>query len=735
MRQGNGAEILGSNDPRSGTIGVIDVAPNDDREGIVAAIVTQDKLGRQQIVLNLPAENKAFQRPVDFDGLKNMRRKLQAQLIIIAPGGSAPAEFARQRRFPLFYSKEGFRQSLGGDPSAEEQPRRGGVFGAGRARLQSVEEPRAATNGSHAPQFEPIVPMPIDAVQMSSPAPAGVNGSIDQEDTLAPPPEQDEANMPMPEPIPLFPRSPHSPQPYNQTNTAPDVPEQEPDDEEQGGSPIPFILPIPAGRPQTPPANQPEGYGTAPFAAAGGAAAPTTIGGGTIPPAPGMPGGGTPPPRRPRSRGQLLLLALVALLLLSLMVCGGIALAAPGVFPSFGKAVSQVVSGAPAATVTITPSSKQVSSNFTVFAVLSAPSSGQRQVQARNLTYTTPASTKPGTATGHAQNPATNATGSLTFYNGSTSVQVVNADTIFNVSGGTQIENTGRAVIPAGNPPNSYGSITVGARAITSGSKGNISAYTLRGAACCGGPISVSNTSAFGGGRDAQNYKFVQQSDVSNVAAPMQAQLTTQAMSSLVGLKHTGEQFVHEPTCSTNVTSNPAVGTHVTNTTISVTVTATCKGEVYDASGAQTLAAQLLVQQETTNLGPHFAPVGSVQKGQPSITGISKSGTIDLAVTAQGVWVYQFSDKDTQNLAKLIAGKSKAQAQAILLQQSGVAQVISISIANNGTTLPTDPTQIKIVVQGVPGLPGVTPTVSPSTTGTPGQPSGTPVSSPTQGNG
>ena len=104
MRQENGSAFLGANDPRSATIGVIYVAPNDDRESVLAAILTQEKLGRKQIAIVLPNQNKAFQRPVDFDGLKKMRSKLEANLVIVAPQGSSPAEFARQRRFTYFTS-------------------------------------------------------------------------------------------------------------------------------------------------------------------------------------------------------------------------------------------------------------------------------------------------------------------------------------------------------------------------------------------------------------------------------------------------------------------------------------------------------------------------------------------------------------------------------------------------------------------------------------------------------
>src|SRR4249920_328341 len=112
MRQGDGTDLLGPSDPRSASIGVIYVTPNDDRQTVLTAILTQDKLGRKQVVVVLPEQNRAFQRPIDFDGLKNMRRGLKAQITFVAPSGPGPAEFARQRRFPVYSSPESFAQSL-----------------------------------------------------------------------------------------------------------------------------------------------------------------------------------------------------------------------------------------------------------------------------------------------------------------------------------------------------------------------------------------------------------------------------------------------------------------------------------------------------------------------------------------------------------------------------------------------------------------------------------------------
>jgi hypothetical protein len=112
MKQSDGTDLFGANNPRRSDIGVIYVSPNDDRQSVLTAILTQDKLGRKQVAVVLPRQNRSFQRSVDFDGLKNMRRGLQVQLVFVAPGGSNSAEYARQRRFPVYSSLEEYAQTL-----------------------------------------------------------------------------------------------------------------------------------------------------------------------------------------------------------------------------------------------------------------------------------------------------------------------------------------------------------------------------------------------------------------------------------------------------------------------------------------------------------------------------------------------------------------------------------------------------------------------------------------------
>src|SRR5215831_15507168 len=130
MRQGDGSDLPGVNGPRKADVGIIYVAPSDDRQSVLAAIWTQEKLGRKQVAVVLPEQNNAFQRPADFEGLKGMRRDLKAQLVFIAPSGPGPAEFARQRRFPVFSSLESFANALHDDSQVETATKKGWLFGS-----------------------------------------------------------------------------------------------------------------------------------------------------------------------------------------------------------------------------------------------------------------------------------------------------------------------------------------------------------------------------------------------------------------------------------------------------------------------------------------------------------------------------------------------------------------------------------------------------------------------------
>jgi hypothetical protein len=417
-------------------------------------------------------------------------------------------------------------------------------------------------------------------------------------------------------------------------------------------------------------------------------------------------------------------LLIVLLILLTLLLVAGIAFAAPG---GIGR-LSNVLPGAsPTATITITPLSKDVKDTFVLTAVTGTPDATKRQVQARKLSYTTPSQSNTVPATGQISTKAIQATGVLTFYNGNQVEYTVSAGTVFTDSHGVQVENVGAVFIPAGNPQTGYGHTTASAIAVLGGTNGDIKALDFNLFQCCGSnAVSVTNASAFTGGQDPQHYTGVSQSDIDGAASPLKTSQTQSAQKSLQAQIHGNEQLVNPAQCSTNMISNHNAGDRANSVT--VTVTATCTGEVYDQQAARTLATSLLMAEARKNLDSTYILQDNKIATQITLASIIDThGTVSLDVKAEGIWVYQFSDAMKQSLAKLIAGKSEAAAKTLLLQQMGVSDVqISIS---SGTTLPTDPANITIAIKTVPGLPG-TPTVTPPTPGTQTPPTATPTSEP-----
>jgi hypothetical protein len=100
------------------------------------------------------------------------------------------------------------------------------------------------------------------------------------------------------------------------------------------------------------------------------------------------------------------------------------------------------------------------------------------------------------------------------------------------------------------------------------------------------------------------------------------------------------------------VTSDHAAGDKATSVT--VTVTFTCVGEVYSQDAALSMATQLLTNQSATDPGPRYGLVGNIAT---TVTNAALAdagqGTVALTINAEGVWVYQFSASQNQALRLL----------------------------------------------------------------------------------
>ncbi|HJT58080.1 MAG TPA: hypothetical protein VJ761_16365 [Ktedonobacteraceae bacterium] len=779
MRQGDGADLLGASDPRSANIGVIYVAPNDNRQSVLAAILTQDKLGRKQVAVVLPGQNKAFQRPVDFDGLKNMRRGLKTQIVFVAPPGPGPAEFARQRRFPVFSSTESFAQSLRAENGTPASDRRG-LFGR-RQKPTNGAGPSSPANAVGDEQTEPLpgaflpVPVPLPE-ERNAPPPvtddpleenqngqqqnephdshgaalggAGLAAGLglgalaahaegdasaladDDPDFLPPAPEETQPT-PSQQPVNTSAQTELGSTPANgQGNADPVIilfPSSQPRRRSTAKLPAAPLVPVPPVQSNVPPAAPPARRGNtgkrAPLAAgafgagvgAGAAFAAQAPGTGGAPPptggSAGGPGGGGGGGSRRRTSRTLLVILLI---LLTLLLLAGIAFAAPG---GIGRLSNVIPGSTVTARVTITPVSKDEKDSFVLTAVTGKPDSTQRQVQARILKATSGRQSSTAQSTGSI--PGAKASGTLQFTNLGTGSIFVPAGTLTG-SDGVQVFH-GAFTLP-------LTTINVTGTAVNVGASGNIAASDIRGT-CCGNSNIFVRNQAFSGGRDPQPNSVVQQSDITSATTALQNALTPGTKATLQKQVHANEQTVNSVTCTPTVSPNHRAGEQAK--TVTVTGTITCTQEVYDQQGAKTLAANLLKAEAQKNLDSTYTLLNNnIVTHISTVSIIDAHGTVSLDVSAEGIWVYQFSDAMKQNLAKLIAGKSQSAAKALLLQQMGVSDAqITIS---SGTTLPTNSADITIVINGVTGLPGTgSPTATvPAPIGTPASPTATPSTEP-----
>jgi serine/threonine protein kinase len=405
-----------------------------------------------------------------------------------------------------------------------------------------------------------------------------------------------------------------------------------------------------------------------------------------------------PPPRethahkrRTLRQRQLSLLVAVCLVVLALVV-GGVA---SGFFSASG-----ISPPASAATVTITPTSSDLKNTYTLSAVTGTPDASRQQVGARLISATTSPHSQTVPATGSLTMSATTATGVMRFSASAQGGISSPAGTTFTGKSGVTVITDAPVDIPVG----ANTGVDVPAHAINPGSAGNL---PLRDIDVCylktpqGICLSGVFNRAFTGGQDAGTFPLVLQSDINEAANSLITSNQPDAQQVVLGQARANEQLVGTPQCSPTVSANQKAGDRASQ--VMVTVTFTCTGEVYDRDEALALAKQLLTDQASRTPGAGYTLVGQI-KAQLTDATLGGQGTVTITVTAEGVWVYHFTEALKQTLATLVAGKSKQEATASLQAEPGVAQV-SIQLASQTEQLlPTDPKQITITIQTVPGV-------------------------------
>jgi hypothetical protein len=313
------------------------------------------------------------------------------------------------------------------------------------------------------------------------------------------------------------------------------------------------------------------------------------------------------------------------------------------------------------------------------------PDATQNQVSARQVSYTTNSQSQTEVATGSGTNPATYATGTITFTNGANYSQTFPAGIVFTDNNNIQFTNDEAANLAP------LGSATVSAHALVAGPSGNVPIGDIN-TGSADSHVGMYNNVPFTGGQNAQPYTFVQQSDIDGATTPLKQSLTQSAQASFQQAIHPNEQLLTSPQCTTSVASNHTAGDKASSVT--VTVSATCSGEVYDRVAALAMTKTLFASD--TTLVPYTITGAISTTILKAILADAKQGTLSLLTQARGTGTYQFNEAQKSNLAQLVAGKSFQDAKNVLLTEEGVSNV-TISGAN-GKILPQDTRLITIII-------------------------------------
>lgn len=289
-------------------------------------------------------------------------------------------------------------------------------------------------------------------------------------------------------------------------------------------------------------------------------------------------------------------------------------------------------------------------------------------------------------ATGHGHQDATQATGTLTFYNGLAMVQTIAAGTVLTGQDGIQVVVDQSLTVPSNNPPND-GEAQASAHALQPGANGNVAAEDINTTLATG--LYVKNLTPFTGGESARDFQVVTSHDITTAAATLTAKVSRSMTAALVGQLLPG-QALTPTTCPPTVAADHAVGDEAT--AVQVTVSETCTAIAYDTTALHATAMQLLTAQAAKTLGTGYIGYGNI-----TVT-VTQAATqphgVFLSFTGQGTWVYQVNQAHIQ---ALVSGKPRLEALQLLAHLPGIQQV-SISGIPDNQFLPDDVTHIHLLI-------------------------------------
>lgn len=338
------------------------------------------------------------------------------------------------------------------------------------------------------------------------------------------------------------------------------------------------------------------------------------------------------------------------------------------------------------ATVTIFPTSKQVS--FTYSYLIVTGTTDQNQISSRMISFTSPIKSGSIQTTGIGYTPAIQAHGYITFYNEAPYSQMITSGTVLTAGDGIQVVTDKSVTIEAGNGQTN-GNMTVSAHTIKAGTKSNIPPLTIN-TFCCLTGILAKNTSSFIGGEDPKPFPMLSKSDLQGEATTLASSLEEKSRQNVQQQIKPTERLLQPIQCNLSISSDPKVGEMAKTATVSVYEA--CSAQVYDYSEVALLTRSAFLSDAQRENGSNFT-----QRGSLTITPTLFKGS-HLEVSAVGMFVFHLSSIRLQTLKTQIAGKKIIEAQQELLQFQGVQGVYIQPAHQSDLTLPANPDQIQMIV-------------------------------------
>ncbi len=351
------------------------------------------------------------------------------------------------------------------------------------------------------------------------------------------------------------------------------------------------------------------------------------------------------------------------------------------------------------AQVTIQPAVRTIQRNTRLTVVTGQPDLARQEITGAHWLSAVFMQTALRPATGHGYQPATQASGMVTLASGNARMAYV-----FEAKGAELTGTDGVTIVSDQSVLAFFGQPGYfHAHVLTPGTSGNIPAYGFHSSYALQGQGNSRaifyNTTAFTGGQNAVAYTYVQRSDITSVQPVLTSTVTLGALNVLNGRLASGEQWIQSPACLSVPVADAAVNQRVTS--FHLTVTTTCRGEVYNPHTLIAVAVQQFTTSVERQLKTNYQLRGSIAVSINNIQVLNREkGVLAATFHLQGRWVYSIDEAQKQYFARLIRGKSVFEAHELLAKQAAVARV-TIKTANTfwiWNTLPGDSTRISLTV-------------------------------------